>query len=61
MVEASTAYTLFARTTLSAAIGRRERVGGADYTAFNAGVTQKLNRNFTADLRYYGTNKHQLG
>ena len=60
-VEASAAYSLLPHTTVSAAIGRRDRVVGADYTAFNAGVTQALSRNFTADLRYYGTNKRGLG
>jgi len=60
-VEASAAYALFSNTTLSAAVGRRDRVGGADYTAFNAGITQKLTKNVAADLRYYGTDKRHLG
>lgn len=60
-VEASAAYTLSSTTTLSAAFGRRDRVEGADYTAFNAGITQRLTKNFTADLRYYGTDKRHLG
>jgi hypothetical protein len=60
-VEASAAYGLFSHTTVSAAIGRRYRVGGANYTAFNAGITQTLAKNFTADVRYYGTNRHGLG
>jgi hypothetical protein len=60
-VEASASYSVLSHTAVSAAVGRRDRVGGADYTAFNAGVTQVLSRNFTADLRYYGTNKRGLG
>ena len=60
-IEASAAYSLLSHTTVSAAIGRRDRVGGPNYTAFNAGITQTLAKNLTADLRYYGTNKHDLG
>ena len=60
-VEASASYSLLPHTIVSAAIGRRDRVVGADYTAFNAGVTQTLSHNLTADLRYYGTNKRGLG
>ena len=60
-VEGSASYSVLPHTTVSAAVGRRDRVGGADYTAFNAGITQTLSRNFTADLRYYGTNKRGLG
>jgi len=60
-VEASASYALFPHTAISAAIGRRDRLGGANFTAFNAGITQTLSRNFTADLRYYGTGRHDLG
>lgn len=59
--EASASYRLLNHTSISAAIGRRDRVGGANYTAFNAGVTQTLSSRFTADLRYYGTDKRGLG
>lgn len=60
-VEASAGYKVFHHTTISAAIGRRDRQGGHDYTAFNAGITQALSPRFTADLRYYGTDRHGLG
>lgn len=59
--EASATYDVSEKTSIGAAIGRRERVVGPDYTAFNFGVTHKLNAHFTVDLRYYGSNKHGLG
>lgn len=48
-------------TNLSAYVGRRERGGGADYTAFNAGISQKLGSHVTAELRYYDTAQSGLG
>jgi hypothetical protein len=48
-------------TRVSAAIGRRERVNGDDYTAFNAGATRTIFKGVTLDARFYGTNKSGLG
>ena len=48
-------------TRLSAGIGRRERVNGDDYTAFNAGVAKTLFKGVTLDARFYGTNRSSLG
>ena len=48
-------------TRLSAAIGRRDRVNGDDYTAFNAGVSKTLFKGVTLDARFYGTNRSDLG
>ena len=48
-------------TRLSAAIGRRDRVSGVDYTAFNAGIAKTLFKGMTVDARYYGTNRSSLG
>ena len=45
---------------LSAAIGRRHRQGGADYTAFNAGVSKTV-KMLQLDLRYYDTAHSHLG
>ena len=59
--EALVAYSLRRSTTLSANIGRRERGGGPDYTAFNLGLTQALPRGFSADLRWYDTNRSGQG
>lgn len=49
------------RVTLQAALGRRERDGGPDYTAFNAGLGIDLLSGVTAELRYYGTSRSALG
>jgi hypothetical protein len=59
--EAQIAYSLRRSTTLSANIGRRERDGGPDYTAFNVGLTQTLPRGFSADVRWYDTSRSALG
>ena len=48
-------------TRLSAAIGRRERVNGDDYTAFNAGIAKTIFKGVTIDARFYGTNRSNLG
>ena len=59
--EAGLAYTLRPGTALVANIGRRERDGGPDYTAFNAGLTQTLFGPFSADLRWYDTSRGRRG
>jgi hypothetical protein len=59
--EAGASYSLRHSTTISAALGRRERDGGPDYTAFNFGVTQTLFQGVSADLRWYDTNRSALG
>ena len=48
-------------TRLSAAIGRRDRVNGDDYTAFNAGIAKTLFKGAILDARFYGTNRSHLG
>jgi len=47
--------------TLGASAGRRERALQPDYTAFNAGATYMPDRRFSADLRYYDTDRSGLG
>ena len=59
--EAGLTYTLRPGTALVANIGRRERDGGPDYTAFNVGLTQALPRGFSADVRWYDTNRSGRG
>ena len=59
--EAGLSYNLRRSTTVSANLGRRERDGGPDYTAYNVGMTQTLPRGFSADLRWYDTNRGGLG
>jgi uncharacterized protein (TIGR02001 family) len=59
--EGAATYRLFGQTTLGGSLGRRERDGGPDYTAFNLGVTQTIWRGISADLRWYDTNRSGLG
>jgi hypothetical protein len=60
-MEAGAAWKLDGKTALVAAIGRREREAGTDYTAFNAGVTRTLFKGVSAELRYYDTGRSGLG
>ncbi|MGZ8999004.1 MAG: porin [Allosphingosinicella sp.] len=60
-VEAGAAWKLDGKTSLVANVGRREREGGTDYTAFNAGVSRSLFKGVTADLRYYDSARSELG
>ena len=46
-------------TNISAGLGRRERSGGPDYTAFNLGVARTFGK-LTLDARYYDTDKSDL-
>jgi hypothetical protein len=50
--EAGASLRVAPHTRLSASIGRRERGGGDDYTAFNAGISQQIGEHLTAELRY---------
>jgi hypothetical protein len=47
-------------TRISGAIGRRDRIKGDDYTAFNLGVTQTIFKGVSVDARYYGTNRSDI-
>ncbi len=47
-------------TSISGAVGRRERGGGPDYTAFNLGVARAFGK-LTLDARYFDTDKSGLG
>ena len=46
--------------TLSANVGRRRRGNGVGYAAFNAGLAYAFSRNFTAEARWYDTNKSDV-
>jgi hypothetical protein len=59
--EAGASLRLSARTRLSANLGRRERGGGDDYTAFNAGLSHRLGEHVTAELRYHDTSRSARG
>lgn len=53
--EAGASYALAKTLAFSAAVGRRERSGGADYTAWNAGLGWTANKHLIFDARYYDT------
>lgn len=53
--EAGTSYRFSPRLSASAAFGHRKRGGGADYNAWNAGLTWDGLKPFSIDLRYYDT------
>lgn len=59
--EAGAAYQLAKSLNASAGVGRRERTGGPDYTSFNAGMTYTIKGPLSADLRWYDTNKSEIG
>ena len=57
--EAGATYRLARTLTAGAAIGRRERTGGPDYTAWNAGLAWNPQKPITLDVRYFDTNGGQ--
>ena len=60
-VEGQLSHPVGPRLTVSAALGRREQDGGADYTAWNAGGTVKSTDRVGLDMRWYDTDSHELG
>lgn len=54
--EAGATYRFSPSLAASAAFGHRKRGGGADYNAWNAGLTWDGLKPFSIDLRYYDTN-----
>lgn len=66
----STTYSIYAEAglgwkpmsdlTLGVNVGRRRRGNGLEYTSFNAGASYALNRNFTAELRFYDTDRSNI-
>lgn len=54
-VEATGSYAISKKLSASAALGRRDRVNGADYAAWNAGVTWTPVKHVALDARYYDT------
>ena len=59
--EGGPSYAIDNTTRLSANLGHRSRVNGADYTAFNAGISKTFFDKLTADLRYYDSARGELG
>jgi uncharacterized protein (TIGR02001 family) len=60
-LEGGASVDVLAGASLSANLGRRERGGAPDYTAFNAGASYTVRRIVTLDLRYYDTAQSGLG
>lgn len=60
-VEGGPSYAIDKTTRLSANLGHRSRANGADYTAFNAGISKTFFDKLTADLRYYDSDRGELG
>ena len=60
-VEGGPTVELDKTSRLSAGIGRRSRVNGDDYTAFNAGLAKTIFKGVTVDARWYDTNRSSLG
>jgi uncharacterized protein (TIGR02001 family) len=60
-VEAQASRKLARDWKVSAAYGLREQDGGADYRAWNAGVTWNATDRLALDLRWYDTDSHERG
>jgi uncharacterized protein (TIGR02001 family) len=60
-VELQGGYRLAADTKATVAVATRRAHGGADYTAWNAGVKHRLTDAVALDLRWYDTDEHALG
>jgi len=60
-LEAGPSLDITKSLRLSANVGRRTRKGSPDYTSMNVGATETLFRGFALDLRYYRTNRGELG
>jgi uncharacterized protein (TIGR02001 family) len=59
--EAELTWKVADRTEQNAAVGRRQRDGSPDYTAFNVGISHQLLSEVTLDLRYYATDRDEEG
>ena len=55
-IEGGVSYKIDKQLSASAAIGRRDRVVGANYKAWNAGLTWTPVKRLALDARYYDTN-----
>lgn len=59
--EAMAGWAVTDAASLTAAVAKRDAEGGADYTAWNVGLTHRLPHGFAGDLRFYDTNRHRFG
>ncbi|MDB5472008.1 MAG: hypothetical protein JWR84_3568 [Caulobacter sp.] len=60
-VEAQASRKVAKGWKISAAYGLREQDGGADYRAWNAGVSWNATKRLALDLRWYDTDSHERG
>jgi hypothetical protein len=60
-LEGGPSFDVSKSVRLSANLGHRWRQDGAEYTSVNAGAAYTLFKGFAADLRYYRTNRAELG
>lgn len=59
--EGGPSFEMDKTTRVSANVGRRSRIGGVDYTSFNAGISKTLFGKLSVDVRYYDTAQSELG
>lgn len=60
-IELQGSMALDSKTKASVAVADRSADGGAEYTAWNAGVKRKLTDDVTLDVRWFDTTDHNLG
>jgi hypothetical protein len=59
--EAGASLRIAPRTRFHVQVGRRERGGGDDYTAFGAGISQQIGEHVTAELRWHDSAQSARG
>ncbi len=59
--QGSAAYRVTKKLSIGGALGRQTIDQGIDHDTWNAGVNYAFLKAFALDLRYYDTDKHQLG
>lgn len=60
-LEGGASLELGKKTRVSGAVGHRDRADGANYTAWNAGVAATIFNGVTLDVRYYATDRGEIG
>jgi hypothetical protein len=60
-VEAGPTFQLAKDTSLFANLGRRQRSGAPEYTAFNVGLSHMVGQRLALDGRYFATDRSRLG
>lgn len=60
-LEGSGSYTLGRGFSASAGAGLRRRIASPDYLSYNAGIGYKLSDRLSADLRWFGNDRGELG